>query len=92
MPVQELTSKKLPIQNVVLTQEQQTVTERILPLISKPRYAPMLLHGVTGSGKTEVYKKIIQKAVYTNKSVLLLLPEVTLALQFERLLKKNITA
>ena len=46
-----------------------------------------MFQGVTGSGKTEVYKHLIQAAISNNKSVILLLPEVSLAMRFESLLK-----
>ena len=49
-----------------------------------------MLHGVTGSGKTEVYKQLIIHAFKEKKSTILLLPEVTLAVQFERLLKSQL--
>jgi primosomal protein N' (replication factor Y) len=48
------------------------------------------LHGVTGSGKTEVYKHLFLDALNKNKSSLLLLPEVTLAIAFENRLKAEL--
>jgi primosomal protein N' (replication factor Y) len=53
-------------------------------------YAPTVLHGVTGSGKTEVYKKLIVDAFLLGRTTILLLPEVTLAVSFETLLKKTL--
>lgn len=74
----------------VLTDEQQRVYEFVTQYIHQPAYTPTLLHGITGSGKTEVYKRLILDALSQQRSVLLLLPEVTLALQFEQLLKKQL--
>jgi primosomal protein N' (replication factor Y) (superfamily II helicase) len=74
---------------IVLTDEQQAVVNYVQSFIDHPAYAPTLVHGVTGSGKTEVYKKLIQKTIDDGKTVFLLLPEVSLALQFEHLLRQQ---
>lgn len=75
---------------VLLTAEQQEVINFIAPSIAKPTFTPVLLHGLTGSGKTEVYKKLIVQAIEEQKTAILLLPEVTLALQFQKLLLKQL--
>jgi primosomal protein N' (replication factor Y) len=76
----------------MLTNEQLAVFDFLAPHISSPAYTPTLLHGVTGSGKTEIYKQLIIEAVKQQKTALLLLPEVTLALQFEKLLRTQLPA
>lgn len=75
---------------VVLTDEQTAACNQLLPLLSAGAYAPALLHGVTGSGKTEIYKQLISTAHAHGKSTILLLPEVSLALQFERILRAQL--
>jgi len=75
---------------ITLTGEQQQVVDYLTPFVTTPSYQPVLLHGVTGSGKTEVYKRLIEQAIAENKTVLLMLPEVSLAMQFEHLLKKQL--
>lgn len=50
---------------------------------------PVLLHGVTSSGKTEIYIRLIQRALEQNKSVLYLLPEIALTTQIINRLKKH---
>lgn len=82
------TEKKI----VTLTSEQQAIADDIIPLISCPSYSPHLIHGVTGSGKTEVYKTLIMHAFSQQKTVILLLPEVSLAVQFERILRAQLSA
>lgn len=77
---------------VILTEEQQTVADFICTKIDAGEFTPTVLHGVTGSGKTEVYKKIIEHTYAQHKTALLMLPEVTLALQFERILKEQLPA
>src|SRR5690606_30926929 len=49
-----------------LTPEQQAVIQFLLPAINNQRYTPTVLHGVTGSGKTEVYKAAITYALEQN--------------------------
>lgn len=95
--VTQATTTQLPVQEnavapkeVTLTTEQQTVVDFLKPAITKQKYTPTLLHGVTGSGKTEVYKKLILHAFKQKKSIILLLPEVTLSVQFERLLRAQL--
>jgi primosomal protein N' (replication factor Y) (superfamily II helicase) len=78
--------------SVTLTDEQQAIVDYVAPFIDQPAYVPTLIHGVTGSGKTEVYKKLIQHAIDMGKTVLLLLPEVSLAVQFEHLLRRHLPA
>ncbi len=77
-------------QTVTLTTEQQAVTDFVIKHIHTPAYTPTVLHGVTGSGKTECYKKMICAALERGKSALLLLPEVTLALQFEQIMRAQL--
>ena len=74
----------------VLTEEQQHVVDYVAPALAEPRFMPMVLHGVTGSGKTEVYKQLLVKNTELHKSALLLLPEVTLAVEFERRLRSEL--
>ena len=77
-------------QSVELTKDQETIVKAIEPHIKNSTFFPALMHGVTGSGKTEVYKKLITQNFLQKKTTILLLPEVTLALQFENLLKSSL--
>jgi primosomal protein N' (replication factor Y) len=75
---------------VTLTPEQKTVVDFLLPHIAQNKFMPTVLHGVTGSGKTEVYKELIKQAIAHNKTALLLLPEVTLATTFAHRLRAEL--
>lgn len=66
-----------------LTVEQNKALETIIPAINKGVYSSFLLHGVTGSGKTEVYLQAAAVALEQNKSVLVLVPEIALTTQLE---------
>lgn len=84
-----LVPENTDIRSIQLTEEQAHIVNAITKDMNEHRFAPTLIHGVTGSGKTEVYKKLLMHAYEQNKCSLLLLPEVTLALQFEQLLKNQ---
>lgn len=84
--------EKQIVQAVTLTDEQQKICNGIIPHIVNPQFMPALIHGVTGSGKTEIYKCLIQECIVQRKTALLLLPEVTLALQFAYIMKAQLSA
>ena len=65
--------------NIRLSLEQKKILNKIIK--KSNGFQPFLLHGVTGSGKTEVYLKLAQKIVQRNKSVLVLVPEISLTPQ-----------
>ncbi|MCL5436503.1 MAG: primosomal protein N' [Candidatus Dependentiae bacterium] len=73
-----------------LTAEQEAAVAAILPDIDGGVFQATLLHGVTGSGKTEVYKRLFLHAHAQGKSALLLTPEVSLAIQFASLLRRTL--
>lgn len=65
-----------------LTEEQQEAHERVMrALETQQESKPMLLHGVTGSGKTEIYLRAIARVLELNKTALVLVPEISLTPQ-----------
>ncbi|HZS65646.1 MAG TPA: DEAD/DEAH box helicase family protein, partial [Burkholderiales bacterium] len=64
-----------------LTAEQERVVEAIAAELG--RFAPVLLHGVTGSGKTEVYLSLIARVIARGEQALVLVPEISLTPQLE---------
>lgn len=66
-----------------LTAEQQRALSQILPALKKELFSTFLLHGVTGSGKTEVYLQAAAASVEQGRPVLVLVPEIALATQLE---------
>ncbi len=75
---------------IELTKEQTDIVNKIIPDIINNRFSPNLIYGVTGSGKTEIYKELIIKTVKNNKSTIILLPEVSLAIEFYNLFKAQL--
>ncbi len=65
--------------NLRLSEAQEAVYLEIKNNFNKSK--PVLLHGVTSSGKTEIYIKLIKELIKTNKQVLYLLPEIALTTQ-----------
>jgi primosomal protein N' (replication factor Y) len=67
--------------NVVLNDEQKNALEAIEKQIDAQKFSVALLHGVTDSGKTEVYIRAIEKSLEKGKSAIVLLPEIALTAQ-----------
>ena len=69
--------------SLTLTGEQADALERIRLVLNDPTAAPrsFLLHGVTGSGKTEVYLRAIQMVVERGDQAVFLVPEISLTPQ-----------
>jgi primosomal protein N' (replication factor Y) len=60
------------------TADQARVLEVLAEAVRAGGYAPFVLHGVTGSGKTEVYFRAAEAAVAAGRGMILLLPEIAL--------------
>jgi len=65
----------------VLTTDQERVGAALEAALTEGRFKPFLLHGVTGSGKTEVYLRAIEQVVRQGKEALVLVPEISLTPQ-----------
>ncbi len=74
---EEVTSERIPCPNPA----QKEILEKIEGGITSGKYAPFLLHGVTGSGKTEIYLRAIKEVINQGKEALVLVPEISLTPQ-----------
>ncbi len=66
---------------VELTDEQRAAVEVLQHAVDAEVFAPFLLYGVTGSGKTEVYLRLVEHALSRGKGALVLVPEIALTPQ-----------
>ncbi|MCP4868037.1 MAG: primosomal protein N' [Proteobacteria bacterium] len=64
------------------TEAQQGALDAISPVLAARTFASFLLHGVTGSGKTEVYLRLAAEVLEDGGSAILLVPEIGLTPQF----------
>src|ERR1051326_1501077 len=68
--------------NLVLNEEQTRALDEIVRSLGTPENArPILLHGVTGSGKTEIYLQAIRAALNQQRTAIILVPEISLTPQ-----------
>lgn len=65
----------------ILNEEQQYCFDNISKYIDEEKYSSNLIYGVTGSGKTEVYLRLIEKVLIKNKTAIVLVPEISLTPQ-----------
>ncbi len=74
---------------LVPTEHQAEAIDRILAAIRTQRYQGFLLHGVTGSGKTEVYLRAIEECVALGRGAVVLVPEIALTVELQRQFKER---
>lgn len=73
-----------PAPPIILNSEQQAAFDGILSLSEQDRAAAVLLCGVTGSGKTQVYLRLVQEMLARGKTAIVLVPEIVLTPQMMR--------
>lgn len=79
--VEDFSEGHIDINDTILSDEQQAVYDTVSEQIQTCKPAVYLLHGVTGSGKTAVFEKLIEYTVNSGRQVLLLIPEISLTPQ-----------
>src|SRR6185503_2326869 len=79
----------LPAEDYTLTPAQTAVVEKIQAQVAEERYVAVFLHGVTGSGKTEIYIRAMHAALERGRSAMMLVPEIALTPVFSRRLRSH---
>ena len=83
-------------EKLAMNAEQMVVFERVCAAIDTPEGAappkPILLHGVTGSGKTEIYLQAIHRVLERGKTAIMLVPEISLTPQTVERFKSRFAA
>lgn len=74
---------------LALTPKQQSALDQITVKMDEGKYAAFLLHGVTGSGKTEIYIRAMRATLAKGKTALMLVPEISLTPMFARRLQAH---
>lgn len=84
-PLSHIEQEQLEL--VTLNEEQQRALDQIISKMDERSYSTFLLHGVTGSGKTEIYIRAMREATLRNMTALMLVPEIALTPVFSRRLR-----
>ncbi|MGA2028231.1 MAG: DEAD/DEAH box helicase, partial [Syntrophobacteraceae bacterium] len=75
-----------------LTQDQGAALDQTAPFMDKPCFQPFVLYGVTGSGKTEIYLRLMEKAAQCGNGSLVLVPEIGISAQMESIFRERFGA
>jgi len=76
-------------EDLTLTPAQATALEVIESAIAENKFSPLLLHGVTGSGKTEIYIRAMRDALSSGRGAMMLVPEIALTPILSRRLRAH---
>lgn len=74
-------SRELCEKQIIFTEEQRNAVDTFWLDYSQKKYGTYLIHGVTGSGKTEVYIEMIRRVAENGRQAIVLIPEIALTFQ-----------
>lgn len=85
-----LATAHLPeLEDIELTKAQSSALQEIERPLAESRYSAFLLHGVTGSGKTEIYIRAMRDTLLRGRTAMMLVPEIALTPVFSRRLRAH---
>lgn len=76
-----IASKTVDSYRVTLNEEQREIVSKVIRDYEEGVRKTYLIHGITGSGKTEVYMEIIDHVIQSGRQVIMLIPEIALTYQ-----------
>ncbi len=80
------------VPEIRLSRQQQLACDRLFEEYSLPKPVVSLLYGVTGSGKTSVFMKLIERVISDGRGIIVMVPEISLTPQFVSLFSKRFGA
>ena len=80
-PIQSAAKLDPAVPAIIVNSEQALAVQRVIDSMRQNRFEVFLLHGITGSGKTQVYIEAIRDAVAQGKDAIVLVPEISLTPQ-----------
>jgi primosomal protein N' (replication factor Y) len=80
-PSQPATANKPEMPAIILNAEQAEAVQRVSAALTQQAFEVFLLHGITGSGKTQVYIETIRHALMQGQAAIMLVPEISLTPQ-----------
>ena len=91
-PFEHAVSASKPFEAREPTDDQRRALQQLLPLAERRGFGVALLHGVTGSGKTEIYLRLADAVRQSGRGVLVLVPEIALTPQVAALFRARFGA
>jgi primosomal protein N' (replication factor Y) len=86
----EAATETIPADKIRLTARQSEVYSTLGEALRAATFQPFLLHGVTGSGKTEIYLRIIADALHIGRTAIVLAPEIALTPQIVEAFRRRL--